>query len=584
MLALVTFLAFAATGNLLVNPDFEKGLDGWNVENPGGVSEGVTIDGRTVARLTVADSTPVGWPKFSQQFPVKPGQLAEARFSAMGRGVHDGFGVYAAVAFLDAQGNRICFEQSSAASGEGKWSALAIHAYAPPGAAAVRLELLLNGHGEAHFDDAVLRLTDQPPIYPPDGPVTLKVTGETACASLIGFGAEDDGWAYADANVQHGVTEEDWKLREARIEWMNPSWVRMFCWYKDWNPSGDWETFDFDASNMKSHYRTLDLYQRLGTRINLTGVEWGVKDPYADPQRVARAIGALFEHIIRTKGYTCVQDWTLSNEPNGYFRGAGYDFNRFAEIHRAVKDEFARRGLKINIVGSDDTDGWPLFEQCVKEDRYFETADLFASHRYINFASRQLLPFFIDDRMKLIASRTPVKPFVVAEFGFQDGRSGTFENPLMEEYRSAIWTAAFAIDCLNRGVAGMCIWCLHETYYPGKGFMNYALWNFKDRDWKPRPVYHAWSMFTRFAKAGNRSARCESNYPNCVSGAVVNGTLFWVNQSEIPVEIRFDGFNAKEVRIMAEATLVGDRDCGEVKAPENNAFQAPPMSFGYAKQ
>ena len=583
MIPLISLFMLAAADNLLLNPDFESGLDGWMLNAPGLAVESVSVDGRTAARMIVPDSVPPGWPNLSQEAPVKPGQLAEARVEAMGRKVRDGYGVYASLEFLDARGERINFEQSSAALDDGTWLALALHAYAPSGAAKVRLVLLLNGHGEAYFDKTNLTIAERKPVQALNGPVTLEVTGETACASLIGFGAEDDGWFYNEENAKHGVTKEDWAIREGRIEWMDPDWIRMFFWYKDWNPSGDWETFTFDSPNMQSHYRTLDLYQRLGARVNVVGVEWGVNDPYKDPPRVALAIGALFDHLIRTKGYTCVQDWTLSNEPNGYFAGAGYTFERFVELHRHVKDDFLRRDLNVHILGSDDTNGWTWFERCLKDDRYVALTDYFGSHRYISATSRQLMPFFVADRMKLIAQHTPVKPFIVAEFGFHDKRSGTLENPLMEEYPYAIWTAAFVIDCLNRGVAGASIWCLQEAYYPGGGFMNYGLWDFKDNNWKPRPVYHSWSMFSRLTEPGDPVKRCVSSHPDYVQGALAGSTLFWVNQSDTQAEVMLKGINPKEVRIMTEQTLSGDRECGKIEPIRNDRFTAPPMSFGYAR-
>jgi len=582
MIPLVLLLVAAAGANLLVNPDFAKGLDGWKVNPASLAAEAVHDDSRTMLHMTVPESVPVGWPGLSQEVPVKPDQLVEAHVGAMGQHVKDGYGVYASIEFLDAKGERISFEQSSPAPADGTWSALSVRAYAPPEAENVRLVLLLNGHGEAYFGDATLTISEQKPTRAPEGPVTIEVTGETACASLIGFGAEDDGWFYNEENARRGVTQEDWAIREGRIEWMDPDWIRMFFWYKDWNPSGDGETFTFDSPNMQSHYRTLDLYERWGARVNVVGVEWGVNDPYKDPPRVAHAMGALFDHLIRTKGYTCVQDWTLSNEPNGYFAGAAYTFERFVELHRCVKEELQRRNLNVRILGSDDTDGWTWFERCVKDDRYFALADFFASHRYIQHTSRRLLPFFIDDRMKLIAGRTPVKPFVIAEFGFHDKRSGTLENPLMEEYPYAVWTSAFAIDCLNRGVAGLSIWCLHEVYYPGNGFMNYGLWDFKDNNWKPRPVYHAWSMFSRLTEPGDRAMRCVSSHPDYVQGAFAGSTLFWVNQSDRQVEVELSGLKPREVRIMTEQTLSGDRECGKLEPLEKAHFSAPPMSFGYA--
>jgi hypothetical protein len=583
MASLLSFIAFAAGANLLVNPSFDNGLDGWVQFSQNGATASASMEGGASARLMVPDSAPLGWPGVHQEFSVKFGQFVEACVDAMTHNASDGYGVYFAVNFINAKGERVSFEQSPAAPRDGAWTHLKLRAFVPSDAVKATLDLLLNAHGEAFFDNASFSITDQSPVEMPSGPATIEVTGENACESLIGFGAEDDGWFYSEENVAHGVTEEDAREREARIEWMDPDWVRMFFWRKDWNPSGDWETFDFDTPNMKSHYRTLDLYQRIGAQVNVTGVEWGAEKIYGDPGKSARAIGALFNYLIREKGYNCIRYWTLANEPNCDPQVKAYEFSRFVELHRAVKEEFARDNLQVKIVGSDDTDGVTWFEQCVKNDGYFNDADIFASHRYISFSSRELLPWFIDDRMRLLEDRSPVKPFVVAEFGFQDKRSGTLENPLMEEYRYAVWTASFAIDCLNRGVSGMCVWCLHEMYYPGGGFMNYGLWNFKDDQWKPRPVYHAWSMFTRLTESGDRVKRCVSSHSRLVKGAYVNRMFFWVNQSEWPVEIVVKGVELKETRVMTESTLLGERECGEVRTVENGCFSAPPMSFGYAR-
>ena len=409
------------------------------------------------------------------------------------------------------------------------------------------------------------------------------MTEEVACEQFKGFGAEDDGWFYNPENAAHGVDEADASLREKRIAWMSPDYVRMFCWYKEWNPSSDWETFTFDSDHMLSRYRTLDLYQRLGTTVNLTGVEWGVEAPYAEPEKVAKALGALFEQLIKVKGYMCVRQWTLTNEPNTNWTQRGDIFEKFVKIHQLVKAEFAARGLDVKVVGSDDTAGETWFRQCVEDPAYFETADVFASHRYFPFADRGLATRFYDERLGLLRGKTPLKPFVVGEFGFQDARAGVVDNPLMEEYRYAIWTAAFTIEGLNAGVAGFSIWCLHEVYYPGNGFMNYGLWEFKDKDWRPRPVYHAWAPFSRFTEPGDRVRKCVSSHPDHVRGAVVNTTLFWVNQSETPAKVIIKGLSPKEVRIMTEATLSGDRECRAEHPVDHHRFTAPPMSFGYAR-
>lgn len=587
---LLTFIAvtcLAATNTVLSNGTFTEGLAGWTPV-PADLRAEVMKDAQyqNAVHMTIPQEAEPGYPQLRQVFPAHENQLIDTTVQIRSGNVVQGFGPYLAIEFFDAENKRISFEQRLPGNLSDilSWRSLRVRAIAPKNTVSAAIVLILHGKGDAYFAQASATVQPVPVPKPMDGPVTLNVTDEIACDALIGFGAEDDGWFYSPENAQHGVTQDDWKIREDRIDWMRPSWVRMFCWYKDWNPSGDWETFEFDTPNMQSHYRTLDQYQRLGTCINLTGVEWGIENPYADPARVARALGALMEHLIRTKGYTCVQEWTLTNEPNGDFmHRPGYDFNRFAEIHRLVKAEFTRRKLPIRIMGSDDTDGFGLFEQCVRDDAYFGLSDFFSSHRYIQYGSRNLLPFFLDERLELLAQRTPRKKLMVAEFGFQDTRSGTLVNPLMETYPYAVWASAFAIDGLNRGVGGFCIWCLHESYYPGNGFMNYALWDYKDNQWKPRPVYHAWAAFTRFARRGDAVRKCISSHDPQLLGTFVGNTLFWVNQSDQEAEVLIKGVVLREVRIMTEKTLEGDRDCGVVQSLSAGRFNAPPMSFGYAR-
>ena len=607
MFTLVFAFAVAASGGLLTNPGFVNGLDGWTPSTDALEMTAVDTGDGYVARITVPDGLEPGYPNLSQPLNMSPGDLVSAAAKARAIDVANGAGAYMVIEYFDAEHNRVTFSQSNMASKDGVWAELRVQGVMPAEAVTARIALILNGTGVAEFDS--VSATREPGVLataPPDGPVTITITDEVVCESLFGFGAEDDGWFYSPENASHGVNEDDVQLREERVASMGLDWVRMFFWYKDWNPSGDWETFTFDSPNMESHYRTLDLYQRLGTRVNVVGVEWGVEDPYGNPEAAARAIGALFEHLIKDKGYTCVQDWTLTNEPNGYFIHAGYDFERFAQLHQLVRAEFDRRGLDVRIAGSDETNGgFPFFAQCVSDDRYFEIADYYVSHRYFPYADRILAPSFFQERLDLLATRTPRKELVIGEFGFQDQRSGTLVNPIMESYPYAVWTSAFVIEGLNRGVAGFSIWCLHEMYYPGNGFMNYGLWDYKDNDWKPRPVFHAWLIFSNLTGAGDIVRKCTSSSPAHAVATLVDDVLLWVNQSEYPVEIRVERWldavgegpafpsesdvNRPEgeqhyfVRIRTENTLPGSLEKGSLILANRPKVAAPPMSFGFMR-
>jgi len=571
--------------NLVANPEFDDGLTHWlGQPSPNGVAEAVVMDGRTTAHLHVPTQDDVSWPNIVQSLDVTPGDILECTVKARAVGARDGYGTYAAMDFFDGTGQRITFEQSRGLAGTSEWQDLRFRAVAPTGSVSMDVSLLLHGHGDAYFDAVTLSWLGNANTKPPDGPVVLTVSDTVVTDSLIGFGFEDDGWFYNNENASHGVTESDAVVREERIAWMDPDWVRMFFWYHDWNPSEDWETFTFGSENMESHYRTLDLYQRIGAKVNVTSVEWGMTAPYADLEPVANAIGALLEHLIVTKGYSCIQYWTLSNEPNLAFPSQGNDFDGFVSIHQLVRQTFAARGLAVKIVGSDDAQDASWFSDCVSNASYHATVDLYASHRYFPDGSQWLIPYFYGDRLPLLAARSPRRPFVVGEYGFQDNRSTHLVNPLMEEYPYAVWAMDFCIQGLNLGMSGASIWCLHEVYYPGNGFMNYGLWNYKDRDWEVRPVYHAVASLCRHTEPGEAVLGCDSSHPAYAKGTVVGDTLFWVNPSTTAVDVRLSGFRTDEVRIYTERSLDGDRETGYATAlDEKDGFFAPPMSFGYAE-
>ncbi len=565
----------------LTNGSFEEGLNGWEISSPQYSCKAMHYDGKTVATIIVLPTQEVSFPSIYQILDVAEGDILEAHAVARHEDFSQGYGAYMCFEFFDADSKRMNYSQSPQLLEKDQWVPVTVRAVAPPGVKSARLLLLMNGFGRAFFDDVTYINTTAEPLARPEGAITLTLTDQVMCESFNGFGAEDDGWFYNEENTSHDVTPEDYPVREGRIEWMDPDWTRMFFWHRDWCPTGDWKTFTFESDNMKSHYRTLDLYQRIGSRVNITGTEWGMQGVYDEPESYVHAVGELFEHLIRHKGYTCISDWTLTNEPNGAFTMLGYSHDQFTLIHQLMKKEFERRGLKIRLTGSDDAQDLHWFAKCVENQNYYDSVDLFSSHSYFPYADRILAGRFYEDRLNLLRRKQPEKPFIMGEFGFHDDRSGTHSNPSMECYPYALWTCEVVLEGLNRGVAGFSIWALHEVYYPGNVFMNYALWDFKDNNWKPRPVYYAWSNFSRLTEAGDRVRKVESSHPRLVKAAVVGKTLFFVNSTVWPVQIELAGFNGKEGRIYTEKTLHGDRECGEQLRIEGHGFSLPPESFGF---
>lgn len=570
--------------NLLHNPTFQNNLQNWKLSPGDSIIKAAFIDDAPAAEISVPDSVPIGFPFLWQEFPAKPGDIFQGSAEVKRPAGKDGHGAYLSLESIDAQGNRLGFTMSDSADIDGAWSLLRVRTQCPMNTSSVRMLLLLHGHGTAFFRNATLIKVPPKPAIPDTSPVTITVTREKACNDFVGFGFEDDGWFYNSENLQSGITEADIKLHEKRIRWMRPDWVRMFFWYKDWMPQEENAPFTFESENMQSHYRTLAIYERSGTAVNVVGVEWKLPDVYRNPERTAHAIGELLEYLKKKKGFRCIKYWTLTNEPNLWFLQHGYSFEDFVLLHRLVKEEITKRNLDIRIVGSDETNGGTnFFRRCVQNPDYFRIADVFASHRYLSVAEREWASEFFKDRLELLSSVTPQKPFIVAEFGFQDSRSSALLNPIMETYPYAVWTSAFAIQGLNSGVSGYSIWCLHEVFYPGKAWMNYGLWDGKHNNWNPRPVYYAWSLFTRLTKAGDNVWRCYSSSPNTVDAARVGNALFWVNQRDKSAQLQLEGMNVKKVYIFSERSITENPEKYDSHTVKNNTFDVPAFSFGYAQ-
>lgn len=579
MTCLLMAAMLAATG--LVDPDFTQGTTGWRVE-VGSARASVEAGGV----LSIAADAVEGFPRVVQAFEAAPGALYGAEAEARDGGITGGYGAYMTLEFLDADGKRIHFEQSSPALAGGAWTPLVARCVAPAGTAQGLYCLVLRGAGAAQFRAPALRELEPPPPAAAPAEVALA-PGEALPGPFLGLGFEDDGWLANAENAAKGVTAEDIALVYDRVTWMRPALVRMFCWYRDFNPNGDWRTFDFTSDNMQSRYRALEVYQRIGAAVNITGVEWNMRAPWADPEGLARAVGELFTELITRRGFTCVKQWTLTNEPNTHFTQKGASFADYARLHALVAAEFAVRGLDITIVGSDDTNGGlPWFQACVAEPGYLDRAGIFASHFYLQRDSLRAMKYNIADRVGLLAGR---RPFSIAEFGFQDARSGTLENPLMDEFEYALLAGAFAMNAMAQGTAGLTIWCLHEVFYPNNWYMNYGLFKFKDHGWRPRPVFYAWSLLMRHAPPG-APVRPVPGLPPTLAAVQAGDTIFFVNLADTPVRLVVTG--AVEARVFTEAGLPGpEADEAAIRAAAegrgvglaNSGFEAPARSFGMVR-
>ncbi|MEN8254491.1 MAG: hypothetical protein ABFR33_03370 [Verrucomicrobiota bacterium] len=566
----------------LVNFDFDEGLKGWTVEEPHQIFGAGEHAGRTAAWMKIGDDVSPDWHNVIQMFVPEPGALYEATATLRVANVRHGIGAAVVFQYFDAEGERIGWDASRESFHRDEWFNLKVRGRAPEKATSMQVLFQLNGRGEVYCDRIEL-FKVAPPVGPVPAKVEIAVSDKVVNDSIDGFGFEDDGWLYNKENAEKGgLDEKDYALMRERIEWMQPGYVRMFAWYGIWNPSRDWKTFDFENDGMTSYCRTLDLYQKLGAKVNIAGVEWNF-EKWPRPEQLANSIASYVEHMVKEKGFTCIKQWTLTNEPNLHLASTGGNWNLYKAYHQAVAAEFKKRGLDIEVVGSDETGCLSWTDRCVQDDEYHKLCGAYSAHFYINDVSFDQAYLLIKDHTDLIRSKGSDLEFIVGEYGFLNERTkAPMENILAEEYPYAVQNHSFGIDALNAGADAIAYWCLHEVYYPGKR-MTFGLWNYKDRGWGIRPVYHSHAAFTRFTSSGDTVYKCTTGAYDHFKAAATDNAIFWVNVSDAQIEVSVVGFAADKVQIMTEENITAsDRDVGKrITGLADSVFTAPPQSFGY---
>jgi len=104
----------------------------------------------------------------------------------------------------------------------------------------------------------------------------------------------------------------------------------------------------------------------------------------------------------------------------------------------------------------------------------------------------------------------------------------------------------FAIEALNAGASAALMWCLFDQYYDATHCQRYGLWEFKDRDWRPRPAFSSWSLINRYTEQRSRvvTVQCEPRAQQLRGAALMSRddklTMMLVNRYERVVHVQLD--------------------------------------------
>ena len=574
--SLILLSTLNAGANLATNPSFEAGVEtpeGWEAFRPVGArltrDANVAHSGNASARIDSDAEGAKEYPNFRHTVrDVRPGEVYRASVWALNREMTD-IGAYLTLEPYSGNQRRTFASSDFATAGGDQWRQLSVRLMVGEGEDSLVLCLVAHGEGTVWFDDVELVRESEAPAESGASEVTLRLRPRSVvCPRFYGFGAQGDYFLTRSCNTDRGVDDRDRELVQGRVAAMRPQLIRTFFDYQWWEPEEGRQTPDSEA--MRDYVGWARFLQGIGASVILC--PWG--DTFAYPawmrdgeQRLprpekrdamVRSLVDLVEHLRRGEGLASVRFVCLMNEPDSAFPVRPTPLEEYVRLNRLLDRMLRERGLRdeVFLLGLDECQSGPLDVSDWFRDnlaREFRCYDGVSVHTYRHRYTPAFVPWFAGRKELLGSTETDGRdrPILITESGHG---GGTFDNPENGKYEYGLWMADFAVTALHEGAAAVLTWCLFDTYYTDTLEQQWGLWQYKDRGWEPRPGFYAWSLLTRYTRAGSRVIRVEMepNAPSLRAVALVSPegklTVLLVNQYARPVTVRLTGGPHRTVR------------------------------------
>jgi hypothetical protein len=392
-----------------------------------------------------------------------------------------------------------------------------------------------------------------------------------------------------------------WSAFLELLAWTRPAWIRYGVNLGQWEPKNDdadpshpnWEAFAFRSPAMRHHYRFLDLCEKRGIDVlwanwcigdRATAANWlaesvhnpAVRDtdadpfndaPY-DPEELAESLAACLYHLKTVRGYTCVKQVSLWNEPD-----QGWSFNSpsakypdaFWGYYNTLATHLQRLGLRdaIKIVGPETSTGSyeALPDLATHLARLSKEVDILAHHDYLGYSDYHRVDRGspMSRAAAAYAALLPKasRPVAVTEFGnMGNGSSDVTGDDAI--YSGSLSACRLVIEGLNSGVAGFLRW---EFKPYGVSWQNFgALTTLSQRhQFEPyRPVFFPHALLCHAATKGSdilqtttRGGLDENAVPRVAAAALHQ------RDTGLAILLLNDGFQPKKATLRFDPNLPG---------------------------
>ena len=383
-----------------------------------------------------------------------------------------------------------------------------------------------------------------------------------------------------------------WKQIKNHAAWLGLNFIRVEIDQRMYEPERN--QFDWENDEMQALYHILDWSEKNGADVFLQQmwghVEWnaypGVHPLLSAPKNLddfASGIATLIEYLTKTKGYTCIKYFCMTNEPPGGPWGYWWDFGdatgTINDAWKRLREEFDARGITVPISGPDWTSMPPFEEEKLVFAPYLGSIDI---HSYDGATAEgeATLKQWTD------WAHAQNKPFFITEYGNMKLGWGN-DNPAQKSFEAALSNANDVIRAFRAGADGVNRWS-----FTNRGDLDgqWQLIHTFDRETKTylskikpeNEAYFGFGIISRFLSKYSSTVSCAVNQPDSVlmSLALVSPageiSVFLLNKSneEQLVGLKIDNLPGKTLNVYQVTKVI-------VVKPD---FQLNPVqSFGSGK-
>lgn len=412
---------------------------------------------------------------------------------------------------------------------------------------------------------------------PEDTQVTLTIEKEKDNRTVFGIGGETDPHFFTYGVGTSGVNkygaweckEEDWEIIEGYMADMNVKRVRMMLlptWYLGTEEETDAGVYHYDTEEMQSLYRYLDTAMKLGIKVNITlwgclgymrepGSHWiGIPlEEYRLP--FVTSFADCMKYLLEDKGYDCIKEVTLYNEPNTLYYGARA-CDDYCDLCIMMHEVFQEKGIRDKVLFnlSDDAREHTWLAQTL--NNLEGIIDICNSHVYVygdtynaetGESNRDMSNEDICYNLRSYNMNNFLQHAIEAGVPHMWGEFGTVNGNDYSSASRGLDIVRICMNAFNMGSVGMSYWTLFSLPYNAAEAANYSwaqwgFWGFADEGYRCRPSYYAYSLMTRFIEEGDKIFPLTSDDGNIVGVAFKNGkewSYFVVNNGDEDKKVSF---------------------------------------------